>query len=336
MLKALVNEARLRLDITTMGPLLIKTGYATVIGADMAPVQTYRNGQQEVYLPGSSLKGIFRSHIEKVINSIKPKVACNPLVRSERDMKDDRHLYRISCGANPNFTDKTPPPPSKVYADSCPTCRLFGSTSFGSRIAIEDAYLPAGSVGKKTLTEHRDGIAIDRLTGGTSGGAKFDLEVVTEGTTFTTDIHLRNFEIWQLGMLFAIIQDMEDELLRIGSGRSRGLGKVRAHIKQDEGSNQGGVVLSTARTGKDGEPDNELWGFGHWLGEEAKTYNTQGVEELSLLVPVAHVPRGVRNTRIFKDEALNSLKGLSIEAFVTCMQEWVSAPEVRTGAPQRS
>ncbi len=99
---------------------------------------------------------------------------------------------------------------------------------------------------EKSLIEHRDGIAIDRLTGGTGGGAKFDLEVVTEGTTFTTDIHLRNFEIWQLGMLFVIIQDMEDELIRIGSGRSRGLGKVKASInEQDEGSHQGGVVLST-------------------------------------------------------------------------------------------
>src|SRR5437660_5089921 len=88
MLKALVNEARLRLDITTQGPLLVKTGYATVIGADMAPVMTYHNGQQEVYIPGSSLKGVFRSHIEKVVNSIKPRVACNPLSDRE-DARDD-------------------------------------------------------------------------------------------------------------------------------------------------------------------------------------------------------------------------------------------------------
>ncbi len=133
MLKALVNEARLRLDITTQGPLLIKTGYATLIGADMAPVQTYRNGQQEIYLPGSSLKGIFRSHLEKVINSIQPQVACNPLLRShDGDVRDDRQLYRVSCGSR--FNDKTPQ--NEVYARSCPTCRLFGSTSFGSRIAV--------------------------------------------------------------------------------------------------------------------------------------------------------------------------------------------------------
>ncbi len=334
MLKAQVNEARLRLDITTKGPLLIKTGYATVIGADMAPVQTYRNGQNEVYLPGSSLKGIFRSHSEKVINSIQSQVACNPLSRpNDRDTRDDRQLYRLSCGSR--FKAETPH--DEVYARSCPACRLFGSTSFGSRIAVADAYLPAGSVGQKSLIEHRDGIAIDRLTGGTGGGAKFDLEVVTEGTTFTTEIHLRNFEIWQLGMLFVVIQDMEDELLRIGSGRSRGLGKVKASIReQDEGSKRGGVVLSTARTGKNEEQANELWGIGRWLGEEATIYGMRRDDLLKLPSPVVHTPSGIRNTRIFKDEALNSLKRECIEAFVTRMQEWTNAAEITTGGSQRS
>jgi len=327
MLKALLNEARLYLDITTKGPLLIKSGYATVIGADMAPVETYRSGQKEIYLPGSSLKGVFRSHIEKVVNSIKPQVACNPLSRpNDRDTRDDRKLYRPFCGNN--FSDKTPPPPHEVYTKSCPTCRLFGSTLFGSRISVEAAYLPAGSVGKASLIEHRDGIAIDRLTGGTGGGAKFDLEAVTEGTTFTTDIHLRNFEIWQLGMLFVIIQDMEDELIRLGSGRSRGLGKVKASI------NEQGVTLSAARRGKNEEPDNELWGLGHWLGEEAATYDTRRNDLLKLSPSVPHTKNGVRYTRIFKDKALNSLKIESIEAFVTRMQEWT--PQTTTSSSQRS
>ena len=248
MLKALVNEARLRLDITTMGPLLVKTGYATVIGADMSPALTYRNGQKEVYIPGSSLKGVFRSHIEKVINSIKPHTACNPLMH-QNDARDSRQLYRLYCGDTAR--DKQS---HEVYAQSCPICRLFGSTSFAGRLAVQDAYLPKyeneeNKDKAKTFIEHRDGIAIDRLTGGTGGGAKFDLDVVTEGTTFTTDIHLRNFEIWQLGMLFVIIQDMEDELIHVGSGRSRGLGKVRASISEQEvGSHLGGVVLSTMRT----------------------------------------------------------------------------------------
>lgn len=335
MLKALVNEVHLRLDITTQGPLLVKSGRATVIGADMAPVQTYRNGQEQVYLPGSSLKGVFRSHLEKVINSIQPQVACNPLLRShDGDTRDNRHLYRVSCGSG--FNDKMPQ--HEVYARSCPTCRLFGSTSFSSRIAVEDAYLPAGSVGRKTLIEHRDGIAIDRLTGGTGGGAKFDMEVVTAVTTFSTNIHLRNFEIWQLGMIFVILQDMEDELIRIGSGRSRGLGTIKGSIsEQREGLQQGGIFLGTVRTGKHEEPDDELWGLGRWLGEDASTYGARSDDWLKLSAPAVHEKRSVRNTRSISDKvALTALKEQCIEAFVTRMQEWTSASETTSGAAQRS
>jgi CRISPR-associated RAMP protein (TIGR02581 family) len=328
MLKARMNEARLRLDITTRGPLLIKTGYATVFGSDMAPVETYRHGRKEIYLPGSTLKGILRSHLEKVANSIQPRVACNPLSRpNERETRDQGQLFRLACGTQ--FDNRTPK--HEVYRRSCPTCRLFGSTSFSSRITLEDAYLTSDFAQRESLTEHRDGVAIDRLTGGGgSGGAKFDLDVVTEGVTFTTIIQVHNFEIWQLGMLFAVIQDMQDELIHIGSGRSRGLGRITAKInEQDE--HLGGVVLSTPRMGKNEEPDHELWGLGRWLGQEAVMYGTRADDRLTLKQPVAYPSvTGIRRTRTFNKEALQQLQAQCVDHFVTCMQKWEPATETTT------
>lgn len=327
MLKALLNEAHIQIKITTLGPLLIKTGYATVIGADMAPVQTYRNGRLEVYLPGSSLKGVFRSHIEKVVNSIRPRTACNPLATRGEERQDNRRLYRPACGTR--FKNETPS--HQIYAESCPTCRLFGSTSFIGRVSVEDAYLQEGTFEERKLIEHRDGIAIDRLTGGTGGGAKFDLETVTAGTTFTTSLHLRNFEVWQLGMLFVLLQDMEDRLIQLGSGRSRGLGKVEATLNTAaDGPHSGGVVLTTTRAGKQRqEPDNELWGLGRWLaeiGEGAETYGTDPGDLVALSVPVEHTARGIRHIRSFADkDALEMLKIQGIEAFVESMREWTDA-----------
>jgi CRISPR-associated RAMP protein (TIGR02581 family) len=346
MLKALVNEAYMHLDITTMGPLLIKSGYATVIGADMTPVLTYRNGQKEVYLPGSSLKGVFRSHIEKVVNSIKSRVACDPLSQSNDARGDSaqirkgdaRQLYRPSC-SHENLGEEDPPS-HQIYAKLCPTCRLFGSTTFIGRITIDDAYLPFGSSGAQELVEHRDGVALDRLTGGASGSAKFDLNVVPVGITFSTTVRLRNFEIWQLGMLFVIIQDMEDELIRIGSGRSRGLGKIKAVISEkQEGSHAGGVRLSTIRTGKQKEQDTELWGLGCWIHDEIDDeimYGTKGDDKLSLSQPVPHISRGIRNVRTLKGEVLKDVKERSIEYFVTSMQQWrTTSEETTTGTQQR-
>src|SRR6266566_1385318 len=310
MLKKLLNEAFCTLRITTTGPLLIKSGHASVSGPDMTPVLTWRNGKQEVFLPGSSLKGVFRSHIEKIVCSLKPRVVCYPFEGNEERQAglDQRQRdYRDSCGGMFNqfarrsddnrrlLEERT----DLVYAASCPTCRLFGSTGFIGRLAISDAYLASSEI-----KEQRDGVGIDRLTGGASHGAKFELEVVSTGVVFETDIHLRNFEIWQLGMLFVVLQDMEDELIRIGSGRSRGLGRVTATIS-DKGTSgrPGGLVTSAIRNSQ--EPANQLWGLGRWLDDGS--YSTWKDDYLELAHSVEHAERGIRSMRSFTGDALKAL-----------------------------
>ncbi len=327
MLKKLVNEAFFTLSITATGPVLIKSGRATISGPDMTPVLTFRNGEQEVFLPGSSLKGVFRSHSEKVICSLKQRVVCYPFSGSEDkevDLTERRKDYRDSCGAVFNQLSKESEQLRKkledetdyVYANSCPACRLYGSTAFIGRISIGDAYLAPNS---KMITEQRDGVGIDRLTGGASHGAKFELEVVSTGAIFETDIHLRNFEIWQLGMLFVVLQDLADELIRIGSGRSRGLGKVTAKIS-DQGSNgrPGGFVTSSMRGNN--EPDEELWGLGRWLNDNS--YGTKPDDLLKNVAPSERRERGIRSMRVFAGEDLQGLQEAAITNFITRMQSW--------------
>ena len=102
MLKKLVNEAYLTLRITTTGPLLVKSGGVTISGPDMTPVRTYRNGQQEIFIPGSSLKGVFRSHIEKIVCSLKSRVVCYPFSghdEKEADLTQRRRDYLIRAAA---------------------------------------------------------------------------------------------------------------------------------------------------------------------------------------------------------------------------------------------
>ncbi len=327
MLKKIVNEAHFTLRITTTGPLLIKSGRTTVSGPDMTPVLTFRNGKQEVFLPGSSLKGVFRSHIEKVICSLKPRVACYPFSGSddkEADLELRRRDYRDSCSAMFTGTGHSNDTTEQVYKQSCPVCRLFGSTGFIGRVAIGDAYLVEGQVKEsdpeqRGIKEQRDGIGIDRLTGGASNGAKFELEVVTTGVAFETEVHLRNFELWQLGMLFVVMQDMEDELIRIGSGRSRGLGKVKAELS---GASQG-IVISTIRNNV--EPSNELWGLGRWLNDGS--YGTQQGDLLTQVQATESHIEGIRSLRTFTADAL---RDASIEKFVERIQQWPTQPAPQT------
>jgi CRISPR/Cas system CSM-associated protein Csm3 (group 7 of RAMP superfamily) len=121
-------------------------------------------------------------------------------------------------------------PTFDVYRLSCAACRLFGSHGFVGRFAASDAYPKANSV---PLVEVRDGVAIDRFTGGAAQGAKYDLEVLTRGE-FETTLEIRNFERWQLGLVGLVLRDMEEGLVRIGFGKSRGLGRIKAAVTNFE------------------------------------------------------------------------------------------------------
>jgi CRISPR-associated RAMP protein (TIGR02581 family) len=353
MLKKIMNEAFLTVRITTTGPLLIKSGRATVGEANATPVLTFRNDRQEVFIPGSSLKGVFRSHVERVVGSLKTHVICYPFAaegNNEADQEQRKRDYRESCGEMFNKiakkdddgkgkqrTKRLDARKDLIYAASCPTCRLFGSTSFIGRIAINDAYLTPDT---REIKELRDGVGIDRLTGGASHRAKFDLEVVTTGVEFETDIHIRNFELWQLGMLFIVLQDMKDGLISLGSGRSRGLGKVKAEIVD-------GVMLSTIRDSEATESSDQLWGLGRWLddgsGKGLEKDDLLGLafpgngeygtwrNDLLTLSPVVKYdqnPQKIRQQRVFKDEALTSLRTGAIDQFIHRMKEWPTQPQL--------
>ena len=245
----------------------------------------------------------------------------------EADLKQRRKDYRDLCGERFNQyakqgsdeREKLERRTDLVYHDSCPTCRLYGSTGFIGRVAISDAYLAS-----RSITEQRDGVGIDRLTGGASHGAKFELEVVSRDVVFETEIHLRNFEIWQLGMLFVVLQDMEDELIRIGSGRSRGLGKVTAQVSEQGRNNlPGGFVISSIR---EPEQSDDLWGLGRWLNDES--YGTWPDDVLTSIPSGERSKRGIRHLRAFKGSDLEALREAAIDAFTARIQNWPEQSEL--------
>jgi len=229
MLKQLVNECIVTLQIEPVGPILIKSGLATVSGPDMAFVKVWRNGEEQVYLPGSSLKGVLRSHAERIARTLNPAAACNPFAKVEEEATSCGQIFerRKRVGTLPDPQDEADQVNQIVYKDSCPICKLFGSTWYAGRFATTDAY----AEGRAPQPQQRDGVGLDRFTGGSAQSVKFDLEVVTEGT-FVTTLHMRNFELWQLGLLGFLLADLEDCLIRVGAAKSRGLGKVRGQVRE--------------------------------------------------------------------------------------------------------
>ena len=223
MLRKWLCQADVKITLEPVDPVLIKSGYATIDGTDMVPVSTFKDGKRVYYFPGSSLKGALRSHLERIARTLYPSRVCVPYYdNKKRDsipipVPSEEHSY--GCGYVAKG-DKT----SEIYTNSCAVCRMFGSLKFGGRFSIGDAY-PS----ENPTLESRNGVGINRFTGGSVPGVLFDLQVLVDGK-FKAELRLTNFELWQLAALNLLLMDMEDAIITIGSGRSRGLGRVRCHV----------------------------------------------------------------------------------------------------------
>ena len=326
MLKRLVNECIVELHIIPEGPILIKSGISTISGPDMAFVKVWRNGDWEVYLPGSSLKGVLRSHAERIARTLNEQAACDIFAKEGNStfcgncFEALKHDKKLSDKLKPyQLPDPTKEPDrlnQRVYADSCPICRLFGSTWYAGRLATADAY----AVGQAPRPQPRDGVGIDRFTGGAVRGVKFDLEVVTEGR-FATTLHIRNFELWQLGLVGFLLQDLKDGLLRIGAAKSRGLGKVRGEVQQVKLHYLGPNIPKPA------DDQFSLCSVGALVGEEmAEAYGMQPPyqEKATLPKSVQLVSNGLRTTYVFPGDSF---------PWKAVAQSWVSYATAYTTPP---
>lgn len=218
------NEAIFHITLRPQGPLLIKSGSEG--GASVNPtlpdmnfVRTYRPDLGEVvYIPGSSLRGVLRSHAEKLVRSVNLDEACDPFLRAN---DENEYGLKPACLRGKDKSEgKEKIDGVRAYRESCYICRIFGNMEVAGRLKINDFYPLNGN----PTTEVRYGVAIDRVTGSVAHGP-FDMEVVTDGE-FSGTITLRNFTLGQLGLVGAALCDMADGFVRLGYGKARGLGQV--------------------------------------------------------------------------------------------------------------
>ena len=281
MLKKSYCLCEIRLEIEPLDPILLKSGYEAVDGTKMAFITTNRKGKPEVFLPGSSLKGVFRSYFEKICRTLRSgtaivclpykeypqggtEISCGAMFQHRRDQEKAEALPKDI------LNDKS----ENVYRYSCPACRMFGSTYFIGRCSVGDAYLQ-----KYVEPEVRPGVAIDRQCGKVAQGP-FDYQALTSGT-FDTTVTIRNFELWMLGAWGYLLQDLQDGLIRIGAHKSRGMGTVKAKVKQ--------MQLHYYQN-----PDEQVRGLGELATDtEVKQYGLHKANALPQL-DLAPETRGVR------------------------------------------
>jgi len=221
--KTRYNLLHLDLSLSPVGPLLIKSGGFSTNPAlpDMQFVRTSKGGVDDtLYIPGSSIKGVFRSFVEKALRTINDtnswKRACSTF-----DNNCAQIITEIAKAESKGIGELKS---WDVYRDSCGACRLFGNTLLKGRLAFTDLISSGG-----TKTETRYGVAISRLSHAVAQGP-FEMEVVVSGT-FEGQVILENYEIWQLGLLTSAISAMNQGFLKVGFGKNRGLGQVYVTVK---------------------------------------------------------------------------------------------------------
>jgi len=307
MLKKIYNEAKVSFEFSPDLPILIKSGHEEITGPDMVFVKTMRNSRAEPFVPGSSIKGLLRSYTEKIARTLNEEAACMPYMTIKDAKSDESLLKYVSCGEL--FKEKygkQDAPTSIAYKDSCPICKLFGSTYFVGRLETSDAYIKKDS---EYALEERDGVGIDRFTGGAAKRAKFSLQVLSQGT-FSSSLRIRNFELWQLSLALIALKDFLNGFVRIGYGKSRGLGKVKGTINK----------VSLHYFGNNLPEDGKIKGIGAFLKkEEGSSYGYNENDLIDAALSKYEVV-GLRSTYLMSD--IDDFIKKSIQGLDGYLKEW--------------
>ena len=168
------------------------------------------------YVPGSSFRGYLSTKLERFLDSGNGfKIKSNGEELNEADVKLIFGYTNLDKEENEDVKKRII---KKLNAE-----KLDEVKSLAVRIHIYDM---------ESLTEDvfvtRDGIKIDRNTGATEKGAKFDYDVVPAGTQFNVRIELENIEDYQLELLGLALRDiMSEEGDLLGGKTSRGIGRCK-------------------------------------------------------------------------------------------------------------
>ncbi len=183
------------------------------------------NGEKLYYIPGSSFRGYLSTKLERFLEEDNGIVLKDKNTNDKLNSADVKLIFGYTNLDGEKDEVKNRVAKKLGYKD---LKQIDSFKSMAGRIHIADM---------KILSEvdsiKRDGIKIDRNTGATEKGAKFDYDVLPSGTKFEFVMELENLEKYQINLVVLALQDiLEGDLF--GGKLSRGIGKCRLDIKEIE------------------------------------------------------------------------------------------------------
>ncbi len=211
--------------------LRIGAGQGNFVGGS-ADINVVKDASGAPYIPGSSFKGVLRSHVEAVLRTIDPSLACLcvtelknerdgcPTTRDSKYLRDEVEKLQEGIKRGNKPTDALD---RFYFENSCLVCRVFGSPWLASKVLVRDIMVTEDWLGRY---QYRNGVAIDRDTETASENKLYTFEVVPAGMAFECEIIIENGTSEEQGMVLLGLKAFEFGQMHLGGARSRGLGRV--------------------------------------------------------------------------------------------------------------
>jgi CRISPR-associated protein Csm3 len=181
------------------------------------------------FIPGSSLRGVMRSTLERILKAAKPASTCvlfapeshSTCLTANRGYlalyKDEWEGQKLSAAQQEKALLEL------LAGDGqCDVCKLFGSELMKSKLSIDDC--------KSTTHTHaaiRHGVGIDRDTETAAFQIKYDFETLDGAPRFHLRMQIENAGPRDWALLGILLHEMQHQGIHVGGKKSRGLGLCR-------------------------------------------------------------------------------------------------------------
>lgn len=192
----------------------------------MTDAGVVRHADGRPYIPGSSLKGALRSHLERIcqVETLTEAGATSCLLYLPEDKGPSWNPTAPDC-PTPGWIDAgkdATKASEKDFGSLCATCTLFGSPILAGKIRVPDLEVDENTYNGQV--EIRDGVGIDRDRGRAVDQVKFDYEVIPSDTVFEFELSVDSPDRVELGLVAIAIRELQDGNVSVGGKTTRGLG----------------------------------------------------------------------------------------------------------------
>ncbi|MBN2390316.1 MAG: CRISPR-associated RAMP protein [Anaerolineae bacterium] len=220
-----VFHNRLRVRGTLSAETALRIGSGGSSGPTEHDLPVLKDVYGRPYIPGSSFKGAYRAHLERLLRAMDETLACTSTSRPRQAGALPGCLTQGDIDRlKQDYQDKPAKLTAEILRRSCWTCSVLGAPWLASKVLVRDL-----TVVPETWFDHyliRDGVAIDRDTETAAEGLKYDFEAVPSGVGFRFEMVIENASDAELGLALLGLREFEMGNVALGGAISRGLGSV--------------------------------------------------------------------------------------------------------------